>query len=166
MESFQTSYGLSNSGEEKLQFTPYAKWSVMAASTTSECRRVSSEARLENCMQVWGLAKFGQHLTHGWGKIVLHTCSDLSKPVQSYLNLSTIQWPCTLITQSFFCTFECSYSSVLRPILVKLHILTRLIESFPMVYGLWHCIAVKLSIPLGAHALRPWTERPLSAVIF
>ena len=30
-----------------------------------------------------------------------------------------------------FCTFECSYSSVLRRILLKLHILTRLIESFP-----------------------------------
>ena len=47
-----------------------------------------------------------------------------------------------------FCTFECSYSSVLRPILLKLHILTRLIESFPIVYGLWRCIEVKLLIPL------------------
>ena len=36
--------------------------------------------------------------------------------------------------------FECSYSSVLHPILLKLHILTRLIESFPKVYGLWSCI--------------------------
>ena len=35
-----------------------------------------------------------------------------------------------------FCTFECSYSSVLRCILLKLHILTRLIESFPTLYGL------------------------------
>ena len=34
-------------------------------------------------------------------------------------------------TMSFFWTFECSYSSVLRRILLKLHILTRLIESFP-----------------------------------
>ena len=51
-----------------------------------------------------------------------------------------------------FCTFECSYSSVLHCILLKLHILTRLIESFPTFYGLWSCIEVKLSIPLGAHA--------------
>ena len=51
-----------------------------------------------------------------------------------------------------FCTFECSYSSVLCRILLKLHILTRLIESFPTLYGLWNCIEVKLSIPLGAHA--------------
>ena len=51
-----------------------------------------------------------------------------------------------------FCSFEGSYSSVLRRILVKLHVLTRLIESFPMVYGLWRYIEVKLSIPLEAHA--------------
>ena len=51
-----------------------------------------------------------------------------------------------------FCTFECCYPSVLRPILLKLHILTHLIESFPTLYGLWSCIEVKLSIPLGAHA--------------
>ena len=51
-----------------------------------------------------------------------------------------------------FCTFECSYSSVLRHILLKLHILTRLIESFPTLHGLWSCIEVKLSIPLWAHA--------------
>ena len=43
-------------------------------------------------------------------------------------------------------------SSVLRPILLKLHIFTRLIESFSMVYELWRCTEVKLSIPLGAHA--------------
>ena len=51
-----------------------------------------------------------------------------------------------------FCTFECSYSSVLRRILLKLHILTRLIESFPTLYGLWSCIAIKMWIPLGAYA--------------
>ena len=51
-----------------------------------------------------------------------------------------------------FSTFECSYSSVLRRILLKLHILTRLIESFPTLYSLWSCIEVKLSIPPGAHA--------------
>ena len=65
-----------------------------------------------------------------------------------------------------FCTFECSYSSVLHRILLKLHILTRLMESFPMVYELWHCIEVKLSIPLGAHALRPSKERASRTVFF
>ena len=83
--------------------TPIEPWRK-AVSTTLEGRRVSSEVRLENCTQVWGWAKFGQHVTPGWGKIVLHTCSDLSKPVRTCLNLSTIQWPCrpTLVAQSFF----------------------------------------------------------------
>ena len=57
-----------------------------AVSTTSEGRRVSSEARLENCTQVWGWAKVGQRVTHTWGKIALHTCSDLSKLVGTCLN--------------------------------------------------------------------------------
>ena len=58
------------------------------------------------------------------------------------------------LAMSFFCTFERSYSSVLRPILVKLHILTRLIDSFPMVYGSWICIEIEMLIPLGAHAFQ------------
>ena len=37
---------------------------------------------------------------------------------------------------------------VLGPILVKFHIRTWLIESFPMVYGLWSCIEIEMSIPL------------------
>ena len=41
---------------------------------------------------------------------------------------------------------------VLGPILVELHIKTRLIESFPAVYGLWKCIEIEMLIPLGAHA--------------
>ena len=49
---------------------------------------------------------------------------------------------------------------VLHPIRVKFHIRTRLIESFPTVYGLWSCIEIEMSIPLGAHA------RALSAVTF
>ena len=53
---------------------------------------------------------------------------------------------------SFFCTLECSFSPVLRSILLKLHILTRPIESFPILYGLWSGIVTEMSIPLGAHA--------------
>ena len=87
MESFQTPYRLSDSGEEKLQFTPF-----------------------------WGGPKLG--------------CSDSVRPgiIESH---------------NFF---------VLRPILVKLHILTRLMESFAMVYESWRCIEVKMSIALGAQA--------------
>ena len=86
-EELSNADGLSNSGEEKLQFTPF-----------------------------WGGPKRG--------------CSD-------GLCTGTIE------SHNFF---------VLGPILVKFHIRTRLIESFPMVYGLWRSIEVKLSIPLGAHA--------------
>ena len=74
------------------------------------------------------------------------TCPNLSGPVHITV---TVYAPCTM---SYFCTFKFSYSLVLRPIQLKLHILTRLIQSFPKVYGLWRCIEVKLSIPLGAHA--------------
>ena len=56
------------------------------------------------------------------------------------------------LAMSFFCNFERSYYSVLRPILVKLHILTRLIDSFAMVHGSWSCIEIEMLIPLGANA--------------
>ena len=52
-----------------------------------------------------GWAKFGQRATHGWGKIALHTCSDLSKLVRTCLNQSAIQWPCTPVAQCHFLHF-------------------------------------------------------------
>ena len=51
-------------------------------STTWDGRRVSSEVRLGNCTHVWGWAKFEERGSHGWGKIVLHNCSDLSRLVR------------------------------------------------------------------------------------
>ena len=123
---------------------PIEAWQ-RAVSATSEGRSILSEVWLENCTQVWEWAKFGQCATHGWGKIVLHTCSYFSKPVHNTVTMYT----CRAV---IFCTFECSYSLVLCHILLKLHTLTRLIESFLTVYGLFSCIEVKLSILLGAHA--------------
>ena len=79
MNSCLTPYGLSNSGEEKLQFTPF-----------------------------WGGPKPG--------------CSD-------GLCIGTIE------SHNFF---------VLGPILVKFHILTRLIESFPTIFQTWWCAVEKL----------------------
>ena len=72
------------------------------------------------------------------------TCPNLSKPVHHTVTM------CDCPTISFFYTFEFFFSSVLRLILLKLHILTRLIESFQTVYGLWSCIEKEMSIPLGA----------------
>ena len=208
MDSFLTPYGLSNSGEKKLQFTPFwllrqplyrnyrKPWLFCLRSypgeishsnsphrqlsndlsdvvvrrrkvalhtsshltpteawrspdsTTSEGRRVSSEVRLGNCTQVWGWAKFEERGSHRQGKIALHTCSDLPRLVRTY-NTVTMY---ARLAMSFFCTFERSYSSVLRPIQVQLHILTRLIDSFPMVHGSWSCIEIEMLIPPGAHA--------------
>ena len=142
--------------------TPIEAWQT-AVSTTLEGRRLSSEARLENCTQVWVWAKFGQRATYSGGKIALHTCSDLPRLVQNYVQYSDhVRSSRNVI----FCTFECSYSSVLLRILLKMHILTRLIEGFPTLYSSWSCIEVKLSIPPGAHAWRPSMERASSTVIF
>ena len=129
--------------------TPIEAWRS-AVSTTSEHHRISSEAWLENCTQVWGWAKFGQRATHGGGKIASHlfwlvqTCPNLSEPVRNTLTMYARP------AMSFFA--ECSYSSVLRRILVKLHILTRLIKGFAMVWRLLRCIEVKLSVPLWDHS--------------
>ena len=137
-----------------------------AVSTTLEGCRVSSEVRLENSTQVWWWAKFGQRATHSWGKIVLHTCSDFSEPIwtgprysdhvrsscSNFLHLRKLLFFGIMSYPGEIAYFNLPYSSVLRPIQLKLHILTRLIESFPTVYGLWSCIEVKLSITPGAHA--------------
>ena len=77
------------------------------------------------------------------------TCPNLSELVLTSPHYSDHVRPSRNV---MFCTFKRSSFPVLRPILMKLHILTRLIESFPMVYWLWRCIEVKLSISLGAHA--------------
>ena len=88
MDSFVTPYGLSNSGQEKLQFTPF-----------------------------WGGPK--------------PICSD-------GLCTGTIE------SHNFF---------VLGPILVKLHIRTRLIESFPTISRTWLCAEEKLHFT-PVHTLR------------
>ena len=56
------------------------------------------------------------------------------------------------LAMSFFALSNALILQVLRPILVKLHILTRLTESFPMVHESWSCIEIEMLIPLGAHA--------------
>ena len=98
-------------------------------STTAEGRSVSSEVRLGNCTQVWGVGQ----IWRAWdSRLRKNSTAHLFWLVQTCPDLHTIQWPCSLVSQCHFCTFERSYSSVLRPILVKLHIWTRLIESFSM----------------------------------
>ena len=95
--------------------------------------------------RAWWWAEEKLHLTP------VHTLCRLKRDEALFPPVLNKRWPCTLVSQSF-CTFEISSSSVLRPILLKLHILTRLTESFPMVHGLWSCIEIEMSIRLGAHA--------------
>ena len=80
-----------------------------------------------------------------WWESVQRCRNSMTKPVQTCPQYSD---HVRSLHSVIFCTFECSYSSVLRPILVKLHILTCLIESFPMVYGLWSCIVTTCPIAL------------------
>ena len=124
--------------------TPIEAWRS-AVSTTSKGRRASSEVLLENCTQVWGM---GQIWTTCNSRLRKNSASHLFWLVQTCPQYSDH----VRLLHSHFCTFKCSYSSVLRPILLNLHILTRLIESFPTLYGLWSCIEIEISIPLGAHA--------------
>ena len=166
IKSFSTMYGFCNSGEEKLQFTPFWLWSLAgllrqrsyrnyrkpklfcltfylgeishsnsanwelsnnvsllevlprkvalhtsshltqiegwrsAVSTTSEGRRVSSEVRLENWTQVWGLDKIWTACDSRLRKNstshqfwLVQTCPDLRR---------TMQWPCTLVSHCQF----------------------------------------------------------------
>ena len=131
--------------------TPIEAWRS-AVSTISEGRRVSSEVRLENCTQVCGVGQIWTACDSRLRKNsashpfwLVQTCQNLSEPVRNTVTMYARR------SMSFFCTFECSYSSVLRRILVKMHILTRLMESFRMVYEFWRCIEVEWSILLGAH---------------
>ena len=71
---------------------------------------------------------------------------NLSEPVHNTVTMYARR------AMSFFCTFECSYSSALHLILLKLHISAHLMESFPTVYHLCICTKIEISIPLGAHA--------------
>ena len=165
MDSFRTPYGLSNSSEEKLQFTPFwggpkpgcsdglftgtiesnnffclrsypgeishsnspnrelsndlsdvvvrrrkvalhtsshltptESWES-PYSTTLEGRRVSSEVRLGNCTQVWGLGQ----IWRAWdSRLRKNSTSHLFWLVQTCRDLRTIQWPCTLVSHYHF----------------------------------------------------------------
>ena len=153
IESFPTIFRTWWCGQEKLHFTPFhtlptEPWRS-ADSNTWEGRRVLREVRLGNCTQIWGLGQ----IWRAWdSRLRKNSTSHLFWLVQTCPDLRTIQWPCMLVSQSFFCTFKRSYSSAWRPVLVKLHILTRLIKSFPMVHWSWSCIEIEMLIPLGAHA--------------
>ena len=153
IESFPTIFQTWWCGEEKLHFTPFHTLRQQAwrsdVSTTWEGGRVSSEVRLENWTQVWGLVQIWTACDSWLRKSSTSHLFDLSRLAQTYVQYSDHVHSSRNV---IFCTFERSYSSVLHPILLKLHISTRLIDSFPMVHGSWSCIEIEMLIPIGAHA--------------
>ena len=166
IESFRTIYWTWWCGEEKLHFTPVHTLHQLKRDEAlfPPLKRVRglSEVRLENCTQVWGV---GQIWRASDSRLMKNSTSHLAWLVQTCL---AAQYSDHVRSSRnvIFCTFERSYSSVLRPILLKLDIWTRLIERFPLVYGLWSCIGIEMSNRLGAHAWRPSTERGSSALTF
>ena len=63
-----------------------------------------------------------------------------------------LQWPCTLTAKCHFLHFQMLLFFSLMSYPAELHILTRLIKSFPTLYGLWSCIEIEMLIHLGALA--------------
>ena len=136
------------------QFTPFANWRM-----TKGCfhhlvgHRVSSEVRLENYTQVLGVRKIWRacdpqlkkkSASHLFG--LIQTLPNQSTPVHNTMTM----YACRAML--IFALLEGFCFSVLCPLLLQLHNLARLIESFPTVYSLWSCIEIKMSIPLGAIA--------------
>ena len=93
IDSFPTIFRTWWCGEEKLHFTPVHTLRQLKRDEAliPPLRRVvefRAGVRLGNCTQVWRWAKFEERWTHGWGKLVLHTCSDLSRLVWTYAQYS------------------------------------------------------------------------------
>ena len=88
--------------------TPIEAW-WSAVSTTSEGHTVSSETRLENWTQVWGL---GQIWTTCNSRLRKNSASHVFWLVQTCLNQPAIQWPCTPVAQYHF--FALSNALILR----------------------------------------------------
>ena len=144
IESFPTAYQSWICAEEKLHFTP----------VHTICQLKRDEwlfPPLSICLAGWnGLKNLARHIFSACVKFggnpwrdVETAWPNLSEPVHNTVTMYALH-------AMLFCTFKGYNSSVLRLILLKLHILTRLIESFPTVYGLWSCIEIEMSIPLGA----------------
>ena len=90
----------------------------------------------------------------------VHTCSHLFTPVHTSSHRFTPVHTCSHLSDyafralQFLIEFspcESCYFSILRAILLKLHIFAHLIESYPTVYGLSSCVEKKILIPLVAH---------------
>ena len=133
MDSFLTPYGLSNSGQEKLQFTPF--WGGPKPGCSDDLCTGTIESHnffvlgpilvkfhirtrliesFRTIFRTWWCGKEKLQFTPFWG-VPKPGCSD------SFCTR-------TIESHNFF---------VLGPILVKFYIRTRLIESFPTIFWTW-----------------------------
>ena len=121
IERFPTTYSHWMCAEEKLHLTPVYTLRHLRCDggTFPPLRRVVDfRARygLKTARRFVGGPNL-EGVRHGWGKIGLHTCSELSKPVRSCSNLFTIHWPCTLVPQCHF--FAISKAFILQSYVIS-----------------------------------------------
>ena len=149
MESFLTPYGFSNSGQENLQFTPF--WNGPKPGCSDGLRAATIESH--------NFFVLGPILV----KFHIHTCLIENFPTifrtwwcgEEKLHFTPFAVVLSGYTQTAFAP-ELSKAItffVLGPILVKFHIRTRLIESFPTIFQTWWCGEEKLNFT-PVHTLR------------
>ena len=110
-------------------FMPMEVWR-RAVSTTSECRIVTIELRLENWTKVLEVCWTWRVCDARLRGIVLHTCYDLLKPAQTCPSMFIIQWPLAPVARCQFLHFRrlLIFSRTSYP--AEIAYLTCLIESF------------------------------------
>ena len=93
----------------------------------------------------------------------LSSCIEINMLIPLAAHTTVTMYACRKM--SFFALSKALILQSCR-ILLKVHNLTRLIESFPTFHGLWSCLETEMSIPLGDHTSRQLIEKGSSAVIF
>ena len=119
------------------------------------CDSPSTKTVLHTCSDLFKAGQNSSYLfppLHSCSQLFtpVHTCSHLFTPVHTSVTIYALHALQFLVE---FSPCESCYFSILRVILLKLHVFAHLIESWPTVYGLSSCIEIKLSIPLETNAL-------------
>ena len=128
--------------------TPTEAW-WSADSTTSEGRRVSSEVRLGNCTQIWGVGQ----IWRAWdSRLRKNSTSHLFWLVQTCPDLRTIQWPCTPVSQCNFLHFRTLLFFSLTSYPGEIAYFNSPNRQLSNGARSWSCIEIEMLIPLGAHA--------------
>ena len=148
IESFRTTYSSWRYAEEKFPFTPVHTLRQLQRDKglfppprgIAEFRaRYGSEVRLKNCTQVFWEGTIWRVCNSQSRKIVLHTCSGLTKPVQTSSQNND------RVRSSRSCNFCATEGFLLFSLMscpAGIAFLARLFDSYPMVYGWCSCIEI------------------------